>query len=499
MLAVRERPLRGARRRPRRGPCAARAIARRRHSRDADAEARGGTPRRSGYRDTEGPATGRPAAGPAVARASASGPPKPRRHGGRARPSTTANSFAAGGIESFKYVGFEDQFRGSATVIRERLQDYLPLFAAQQDVLDIGCGRGEFLDLLRQQGVRARGLDINHEMVEVCRQRGLDASEGDALGYLRGLADESLGGIFAAQVVEHLEPDYLVRLLQRAGEVLRPGGVLVLETVNVACWFAFFQSYVRDITHVRPLHPDTLAYFVRASGFPHVDVQYRSPYPGCAQAAARSRRRGVALRGQRQRRQAEQPAVHAPRLRGRRQEAVGGLQSRRLRDVSGCSPSTGSSQSTMTNAPCPVDRPGPRGPPCPGPRSAASSLAARRSGGSAAQARNARAEQAGRPCARCGDTPGGSREGRAVQARRDADLRRLVVGHAHGRIGDADRARQAGVVRIDGLLPRSPRGGRRPCSRSCTRSTTRPTRSWTPTRCSRSEARSSARRTAGSG
>ncbi len=189
------------------------------------------------------------------------------------------NSFAAGGIDSFKYVGFEDQFRGSATTIRERLQDYLPLFAASQDVLDIGCGRGEFLDLLRQEGIRARGLDINHEMVEVCRQRGLEASEGDALAYLRGLPDESLGGIFAAQVVEHLEPEYLVALLQRMFEVLRPGGVLALETVNVACWFAFFQSYVRDITHVRPLHPETLAYFVRASGFPQVDVQYRSPYP----------------------------------------------------------------------------------------------------------------------------------------------------------------------------------------------------------------------------
>ncbi len=197
-----------------------------------------------------------------------------------ALPATTStDSFATGGIESFKYVGFEDQFRGSATVIRDRLRDYLPLFMAGQEVLDIGCGRGEFLDLLRQQGVHARGLDINHEMVEVCRQRGLDATEGDALAYLQHLDDESLDGIFAAQVVEHLAPDYLMRLLQRAGEVLRPGGVLALETVNVACWFAFFQSYVRDITHVRPLHPDTLAYFVRASGFPHVDVRFRSPYP----------------------------------------------------------------------------------------------------------------------------------------------------------------------------------------------------------------------------
>ena len=105
------------------------------------------------------------------------------------------------------------------------------------------------------------------------------SAEGDALAYLRALPDDSLGGVFAAQVVEHLEPDYLVALLQRMYDVLQPGGVLALETVNVACWFAFFQSYVRDITHVRPLHPETLAYFVRASGFPHVDVQYRSPYP----------------------------------------------------------------------------------------------------------------------------------------------------------------------------------------------------------------------------
>ena len=197
----------------------------------------------------------------------------------RAETVEAADSFAAGGIDSFKYVGFEDQFRGSATAIRERLEDYLALFSDTQDVLDIGCGRGEFLELLRHNGVRARGLDINHEMVEVCRQRGLDATEGDALSYLHSLPDESLGGVFAAQVVEHLQPEYLVALLQRMYAVLRPGGVLALETVNVACWFAFFQSYVRDITHVRPLHPDTLAYFVRASGFPHVDVQYRSAYP----------------------------------------------------------------------------------------------------------------------------------------------------------------------------------------------------------------------------
>ena len=81
---------------------------------------------------------------------------------------------------------------------------------------------------------------------------------------------ESLGGLFAAQVVEHLEPDYLMRFLDAAYHKLRPGSKIVLETINPACWFAFFSSYIRDITHVRPLHPDTLQYFLRASGFQKV-------------------------------------------------------------------------------------------------------------------------------------------------------------------------------------------------------------------------------------
>lgn len=205
------------------------------------------------------------------------------RDGSPSRPDTDAppqpSSFAGGGIDSFKYVGFEDRFRGAPEAIRQRLLEYVPLFDGLQDVLDIGCGRGEFLDLLTHAGIRARGLDVNHEMVEVCRQRDLDAQEGDALAYLAAQPDASLGGIFAAQVVEHLQPDYLVTLLQVAFHKLRPGGLLVLETINVACWFAYFQSYVLDITHVRPIHPDTLSYFVRASGFPHVDLRFSAPYP----------------------------------------------------------------------------------------------------------------------------------------------------------------------------------------------------------------------------
>ena len=182
-------------------------------------------------------------------------------------------------LESHKYVGFEDQFRGSQEDIRARVTEYLPVFQGASDVLDVGCGRGEFLALLREHGVRARGIDVNAAMVDVCRQHGLDASEADALSYLRSLPDGSLGGLFAAQVIEHLDPTYLTSLLDAAFEKLRPGAPIVLETINPACWFAFFESYIRDITHVRAIHPDTLKYLLIATGFQHVEIRYRAPYP----------------------------------------------------------------------------------------------------------------------------------------------------------------------------------------------------------------------------
>ena len=180
---------------------------------------------------------------------------------------------------SHKYVGFEDAFRGSSEDIARQLRDYVPIFAGASDVLDIGCGRGEFLALLRESGLSACGIDLNDAMVAVCREKGFEAKKADALSYLRSLPAGSLGGLFAAQVVEHLEPAYLTRLLEAAFEVLRPGAPIVLETINPACWFAFFESYIRDITHVRPLHPDTLKFLLIASGFQQIEIRYRAPYP----------------------------------------------------------------------------------------------------------------------------------------------------------------------------------------------------------------------------
>ena len=116
-------------------------------------------------------------------------------------------------------------------------------------------------------------------MVDVCLEQGLDAAAGDALACLRSLPDASLGGLFAAQVVEHLEPRYLAQMLDTAFDKLRPGAPIVLETINPACWFAFFESYIRDITHVRLLHPDTLKYLLVACGFQQMEIRYRAPYP----------------------------------------------------------------------------------------------------------------------------------------------------------------------------------------------------------------------------
>ncbi len=177
------------------------------------------------------------------------------------------------------YVGFEDRFRGSVDAIRDKQRIHVPLFAGASGVLDIGCGRGEFLALLKSAGISARGIDLNGEMVAGARARGLEALQADALAHLQSLPDASLGGIMSSQVIEHLAPSYLVALLPIALKKLRPGAPIVLETINPACWLAFFSSYLRDFTHVWPVHPETLQYLLQASGFARVELRYSEQAP----------------------------------------------------------------------------------------------------------------------------------------------------------------------------------------------------------------------------
>ncbi len=168
--------------------------------------------------------------------------------------------------------------RGSREEITERQRDFVERFADVDDIMDIGCGRGEFLQLLKDAGKSARGVDADAEMAEWCREQGLDVRHGEGIAALAATAAGSLGGVFAAQVVEHLPPGPLVAFLVAAQNALRPGGVIVLETINPASLSAL-RNYFADLTHAQPLVPQTLAFLVETSGFHDVEVELRSPLP----------------------------------------------------------------------------------------------------------------------------------------------------------------------------------------------------------------------------
>ncbi len=182
-------------------------------------------------------------------------------------------------VEGAAYTAFENRFRGSRAEVRARQADYVELFRGQAPVADLGCGRGEFLDLLREAGIAACGVEGNANAVRECRERGLEVTQGELVDFLRSREDGTLGGVFAAQVVEHLPPPALQALLAESHRALRPGGLLVLETVNVASALAFLDVFLRDLTHVRPLHPDTLRFLAAAAGFSEARIEWRSPVP----------------------------------------------------------------------------------------------------------------------------------------------------------------------------------------------------------------------------
>jgi len=171
------------------------------------------------------------------------------------------------------YFAFESRMRGSTALVRERQAVYVEDFRDAGPVLDVGCGRGEFLRLLADAGVAARGIDLDPDMVTYARGEGLDVEEADAVSYLAGLPDAELGGIFCAHVVEHLELPTLVRLLELAAGKLREGGLFIAETPNPQTLIAL-STFFADLTHVRPVHPETLALLARQVGFASTEIRY---------------------------------------------------------------------------------------------------------------------------------------------------------------------------------------------------------------------------------
>jgi 2-polyprenyl-3-methyl-5-hydroxy-6-metoxy-1,4-benzoquinol methylase len=170
------------------------------------------------------------------------------------------------------YFAFESRMRGSVEGIRERQRAYVDDFRGHAPVLDIGCGRGELVGLLNESGVNARGIDADADMVAYAQGEGLDVQQADLVAYLETLDDATLGGIFMGQVVEHLPPSVLVRTLELCAAKLRPGGVLIAETINPLSPLAL-RNYYADLTHAQPLVPETLELLARQVGFAQAEIR----------------------------------------------------------------------------------------------------------------------------------------------------------------------------------------------------------------------------------
>lgn len=182
------------------------------------------------------------------------------------------------------YVSLQNAFRGSRDEIKNRMKAYLPLIKEIQadivsnSIVDLGCGRGEWLELLKEEGYTACGLDLNRSVAEQCRELGLDVVEADMLDYLRSIASGSLGAVTGFQIVEHLQFQYLIALVDEALRVLKPGGLAIFETPNPRNILVGACNFYLDPTHRNPLPPDLLKFIFDSRGFERVNIELCNPY-----------------------------------------------------------------------------------------------------------------------------------------------------------------------------------------------------------------------------
>jgi O-antigen chain-terminating methyltransferase len=177
----------------------------------------------------------------------------------------------------FDYARFAERFRGTEEYVTAGQQFYLPYFEGSKNVLDIGCGRGEFLKMMRDAGIPARGIELGAESVALCRAQGLDAELADAFPYLAALPEGSLDGIFCSQVVEHLPPERLPELIRLCAGRLAPGGVIAIETPNPECLAIFATHFYLDPTHTRPAPHPLLIFYLEEFGVGNIEVRRLSP------------------------------------------------------------------------------------------------------------------------------------------------------------------------------------------------------------------------------
>lgn len=178
---------------------------------------------------------------------------------------------------------FTEQFRGDREKVKEGLRVYLPLVreaTVKGEIVDLGCGRGEWLELLREEGFDGRGIDTNPVLVAENRERGLNVSRGEALSHLRALPDNSLGVVTAFHLIEHLSFAALIQLLDEIRRTLWPGGLLIFETPNPKNLVVGACNFYSDPTHYKPLFPETVQFLLHHRGFTDTRVQYLNPVAG---------------------------------------------------------------------------------------------------------------------------------------------------------------------------------------------------------------------------
>lgn len=180
----------------------------------------------------------------------------------------------------FDYFRFEERFRGSDEEIKNRQKRYLTYFEGKKNVLDFGCGRGEFLELLKENNISAKGVDMEHRNIECCKKRGVEADLADGFDYLEAVPDNSLDGFFSAQVIEHLTEQQLVRLVRLAYRKLKKGSAMILETLNPQCLKIFAESLYLDPSHQKPVHPLTVEFIAQTEGFSKTEILYMTPTEG---------------------------------------------------------------------------------------------------------------------------------------------------------------------------------------------------------------------------
>jgi O-antigen chain-terminating methyltransferase len=181
-------------------------------------------------------------------------------------------------LAEHRYLALEDRYRGERADIRGRVERYLPDLEGRSPVLDLGCGRGEVLEALRDAGIAAHGVDLSSEMVRRCRERGLDAEHADLLEALAARGPGSLGAVVSFHVVEHLRPEQVDALVDLAWRALRPGGLLLLETPNPQSLIAGATRFWIDPTHRRPVHPERLRSLLLTAGF-ETEIRPCAPFP----------------------------------------------------------------------------------------------------------------------------------------------------------------------------------------------------------------------------